>query len=542
MKAKFTFTILVLFFSLYSYGQREIKNVKKFPDKAVKVKLSQPFDVSSVMMQFKPGYIKTQWVKSNTQDKEMRVTEKGKTEKKYEDGQQICTDVTKSIDVNSSTFMASSSDLTLDKIYPGAIYKGDDFIKGNYNLEVKQNRTPIKIRSLDVSMGNSRLIENPTGDKIGDEVKALVNTVPNKHKTKTLEKKFRMFHSVNEELTKFALSTGGSGYGIKVQASARKNSSSSTVTLTFDAYQSVYSISADSAGDNEYFTSLPNGVKANNLILVNSVAYGSRIFANLTIECKSGEDALALASSYKGFGFSANLDVSYIKQFTNKEVTLNYKQVGGPNKSDIVTTNVDQLQRTIDNILATTTYENAVPISYNVRDLVGNNMGIKSTTDKYTETVCFPNLTIRDIEVNIGSGKDGKNDDNYLHLYLYDQNNTLVAEYHQPNKREFNKSSWSGALPLKIVNPNARSLDFQKGGRLHIYADHKGGKDDWNVDNVVLKIVLSDGKIMVRDEKSNDETVHWKMPAGGGNKTIRFITKDNPKTDLKFDAGLVPRL
>lgn len=539
MKTIFTLSILLLFFSLYSYGQREIKNVKKFPDKAVKVKLSQAFDVSSVMMQFRPGYIKTQWVTNNTQAKEMNVTPKGETKKEYNEGEYICTDVTKAIDVNSSTFMASSSDLTLNSIYPGAIYTGDNLMKGNYNNEIRENRLPIEIGSGDISLGNAISIENPNKNNIENARKRMVNRV-NKNKTKTVEKKFRMFHSVNEEFTKFALSTGGSGYGIKVQASAELKSSSSTVVLTFDAYQSVYVISAGSANNNhEYLTALPAGIKANNLLMINSVAYGSRIFANLTITCKSSEDALALASSYKGFGFSANLNTSYLKQYTNKEVTLNYKQVGGPNKEDVVTTNIDQLQSTIDKILATTNYENAVPISYNVQDLVGNNMGMKSSVDKYTETVCFPNMTIRDIEVNIGSGKDGKNDDDYLHLYLYNQNNELVAEYHQPNKREFNKSSWSGALPMRIVKKNTRSLDFQKGGRLHVYADHKGGKDDWYIDDIVLKIILSDGKAMTTENITSGNTVHWEMTAGG--KSLRYITKDNPKTDFKFDAGLQPR-
>lgn len=539
MKAKFILSILMFGFSLYSQGQVKIKDIKKIPGnntKNLNVKVSQKFNFAEALNMMRPGYIHTKWVPHNSNVKEMKVNTKKIGEKSGpNEGDIVCNTITKKLDVNSATFMNSSSDLIIGKIYAGAIYPADDFLKGNYNREVKKDRTPIRLKSNDSRFKKSISVSNPNEYTIEDGRKELLAQISDrdKYKSNNLESKYRMFYSSNEAMTGFLLSSGAGGYGVKVNASVSTKDASSKVYLTIDAYKSVYAVDAIPEGDNEYFTELPAGIKDSNLIIVNSVVYGTRIIANLTIDCKSSEDAFALASSYSGYGFNANLNVEYMKKSTNKEITLNYKQVGGENAVGALTTDIDNLQRKIDEILNNTNYHNAAPISYNIRDLAGNNMGIQSTVDKYEETVCFKNLPVDKIFVKIRSGKDGKNDDDYLHIKLYESDNYLVAEYDQPRKIEFGKSSWSEMLPLNIVSKNANSSHFKRGGRLNIYADHKGGKDDWYIDQVRLFIYLSDGSILVQDAAKDG--IEWN---NAPNTSIRHITKDNPRTDLHFNGNL----
>jgi len=364
-----------------------------------------------------------------------------------------------------------------------------------------------------------------------------------------------MFYSSNETMKELILSAGAGGYGAKIDASTSNKQSSSTITLTIDAYKSIYAIDALSAGDNEYFTELPSGVNANNLIIVNSVAYGSRILANLTIECKSSEDAVKLAASYSGFGFSANLGVSNVSKYTDKQVTLNYKQVGGPNKAGTMTVNVTDLQRKIDEILNMTTYANAVPVSYNVRDLAGNNMGIQSTVDKYTETLCATNAYVKGATVKIKNGKDGKNDDNYVFYRLYSSREekdktrcnqipnpiayqpgqpktiegcTGILQYSQPRKEEYKGYTTVGSYQLTEITPSRKTYMknlMEDGGYLEIYTNHKGGKDDWDIDQVQLTIEFSDG--------TASKPLIWTNP--------KRITRDNNSIKLLFGETLQPK-
>lgn len=537
MNFKFIFSLLII--CLFSFGNAQKVIVKTPPinnTKKMKTKIAQKFNFQEAMTMMKPGYIQTKWVPHNSANKDMKVTPKKIGEKSGpNEGDIVCNTVSKKLDVNSASFMNSTSDLMVGKIYAGAIYPADDFLKGNYNREIKKNRTPIRLKSTDSRFKKSISVKNPNEYTIDDGRKELLAQISDrdKYKSNNLESKYRMFYSSNEAMTGFLLSAGAAGYGVKVNTSVSTKDASSKVYLTIDAYKSVYALDALSEGDNEYFTELPAGIKANNLIMVNTVVYGTRIIANLTIDCKSSEDAFALAAAYSGFGFGAKLNVEYMKRTTNKEITLNYKQVGGENRVGNLTTTIDNLQYNIDQILNNTNYHNASPISYNIRDLEGNNMGIQSTVDKYDETVCFKNLPVDKIFVKIRSGKDGKNDDDYLHIKLYESDNYLVAEYDQPRKIEFRESSWSEMLPLKIVSENATSSHFKRGGRLHIYADHKGGKDDWYIDQVRLYIYLKDGSLLVQD--AIKEAIEWN---NAPNTSIRYITKDNPKTDLHFNGNL----
>ena len=522
------------------YHAQITKPVREFDvDKTKVMKLSKKFNFKTSAEINQIGNIKTKWIPFVGVDKDIKVKEKGVSNKKEQVGGTICNTITKTLDVSSGSFMNSSADLQVSSIYPGAIYPADDFLKGNYNRAVKSNRLPIYLKGSDNSFGSARLINNPNDVTIDDERKRLINSVKDKSKSKNLETKFRIFYSSNEDISKFLLSAGASGYGVKVNAKAGTKSSSNKVTLTFDAYKSVYSLDASSKGDNEFFTALPANISADNLVIVDKVAYGCRILANITVECHSSEAAFALSSSYSGYGFTAGLNIDMLNASTSKNVTINYKQVGGGNLEGTITTDVENMQSNIIKILNNTNYDNAVPISYSLRDLEGNNMGIQSTVDNYRETICFTNQFLDKVFVNIGSGKDGKNGDNFLHLKLYDDNNNLIAYYDQPKSDGgFKKSDWSGTIPLKLVRYNdggtATTSQFTNGGKLHIYADHKGGKDDWYIDEVDLLIYLADGSVLKNNESNS---INWKMIAGSG-KSIKLLTKEDDKLDLYFDKML----
>lgn len=497
----------------------------------IKMNIKPTFDFKSALEHLKPGYIKTKWIplSGGVKPMETKVTESQAKSVPSDGPGMVCNSIKKKLDVTSGTFMNSNAELNNAAFYPGAIYPADDFLKGNYSREVKQNRTPIVIRSADPRFGEPKPIQQPDGNSITSAIRNFRNSVKEQGNTKNLETKFRMFYSSNESLTEFILSGGGSGYGVKIDASLSKKQASSKVILTVDATKSIFTIDAASQGNNTYFSELPAGIKANNLVIINSVSYGSRILANLTIDCNSSEDAAALASSYSGYGFSANLNIDLIKKHSNKSVTLNYKQVGGGSANNELTMDVDQLVNNINNVLNTTNYDNAVPISYSIRDLAGNNMGIASTVDDYYETICYTNAKLDKVFFKIGSGKDGKNKDTYLTVELRDGNNNLVAQYKQNGNMEFNKSSWSQLLPMTIMNGNSKQSDFKKGGKLIIRTDHRNGKDDWYIDDINVKMEYED---------LTTKNIDWNMRRGANQKSIKMITKDDPSAELYIDLNM----
>lgn len=518
------------------------KEMKKNPVKihipnSTKIKqiVSESFDYSGYKNIVKPGNIQSKWVKLNTANKELKINEKDLGNKNSNPVPDIiCNTVTKKLDVTSGTFMNSTSDLMNSKIYPGAIYTGEDFLKGNYNREVKANRLPIKLKSSDPTLGKSKLVQNPSEDNINNTRIDMINDIADKTESKNLETKFRLFYSKNENMSQFKLGTGASGYGVSVKSNYNTKNASSSVTLTLDAYRSIYSIDAISDGDNVFFSELPPSIKNNSLMMVNSVAYGTRVIANITIKTRSSEDAISLAAAYSGYGFDANLDVGYLSKKTDQEITVNYKQVGGLYLEGTLTSNADQLQQKIDKILANVNYDNAIAISYNTRDLAGNNMGIQSTVDKYEETVCFKNLPIDKVFARIKSGKDGKNADNFLTMTLIDGDGYKVAEFKQNKNMEFKKDMWSNMLEFSDISKTANTSHFAKGGKLMVSVDHRNGKDDWYIDEVELLIQDTEGETLKpKNTVEGTRGIKWVIPPGG-NKSIRFLRKDEPKTDLHF--------
>jgi|GEM_PF-3525835 len=130
--------ILVCTLFVFSIAWTQIKiDNKKIEPKIIKAKLSQKFDFAATKMVLNKG-VQTKWVPYSSNNKEMKVSERNRKETPpFTNGNEECKTITKTIDVNSATFMNSSSDLSLSKIYPGGIYPADDFLKGNYNREVK---------------------------------------------------------------------------------------------------------------------------------------------------------------------------------------------------------------------------------------------------------------------------------------------------------------------------------------------------------------------------------------------------------------------
>ncbi len=532
MKTKLAIFLMLVFTAESASAQFNPRVYDRVVSKKPVVQLKK-FDFRAAQY-IRMGAVTSKWVPYHSANKDMIVQTRVLTTKiKPEEGNVICKTETKRMDVNSATFMNSAADLSLSKVYPGAIYPANDFLQGNYNRSIKQNRTPIVLKSDDSRIGKSVTVNNPSEESIADAKKDLLSSVRNATQSNNLETKYKIFYSSNEEMTKFLLSGGASGYGAKVNATVSTKGASNKVVFTIDAYKSIYAVDAVSQGDNSYFSEIPSGVNAENLVIVNSVVYGTRIYANLTVECKSSEDAFALAASYSGYGFSANLNLDYLKTKTSKQIDLNYKQVGGENREGTMTTDVDQLQQIIDRILNNTNYYNAVPIAYNIRDLAGNNMGIQSTVDKYTETVCYKNQLVSRVFVQMKSGSDGKNDDNYLTLNLYDSNNKLVARYVQPRKIEFEDDESTQLLELQIPEQLLTS-QFVNGGKLVARTDHRNGKDDWDITEVKLSIYAEDDT-MLSGTTGGNNPITWQGPIDNKvQKNIRRITRDNPEAEFHF--------
>jgi|HubBroStandDraft_1064217.scaffolds.fasta_scaffold13999_4 hypothetical protein len=343
---------------------------------------------------------------------------KSKNTKKEDGKQWDCATDDVSVTANSTTFLNANFAAVASYIYPGAIYTFKSFNDGTYNPQSgTRNPLSLVINNLDVNGSSYITVSNPWMGTLTNAAKTLTRELP----TKTAGAEdfvYQTYETGNSATQALQVSGGASGYGANISASYGTSSSSNSINITLDATKVMYTIDSYPP-DSGYFVSA-NDEKTPNLMVIGSVSYGVRVLCNLTYTFNSASEAAAFKASYSGWGVSANIGLSDISTSSNVSTTINCYVVGGPAN---IAPSFDKkdLEKTLKQIFAGATYQNAQPISYNMFDMAGDMIGSSSATDHFAVQQCVPNTTggkLLSVYATF-TNSSGKRGDDHYNLYLY---------------------------------------------------------------------------------------------------------------------------
>lgn len=427
-------------------------------------------------------------------------------------GNRICTTETISVNAESSSFMNANYSQQSTYLTPGALYSFYDFFRGNFR-EHNTARNPITLISDNTTNTTGQVFENVQSPSLATLITAVGNlTRSYSTNSGSSSLQYRIFISDNESDLSIKL-TGGGGYaGFQASASYNTNQSNKTYFLTIDAIKPMYTITT-SLGPGGIFTNPTQPQTQQDLIMVKSVTYGTRILANLTITMNSQSEDIDFKAKYGKDGVSPNVSAmfNYLKTAKNTTTTANGYVIGGPMNTTIF--NTDKLQQEITALLAQCNYQTAKPIAYSFCDMAGNILGIKSGTDQFTVTSCLPKDSeplFTGAKITVTTGSDNKRDGSKATGFLLVQDgsvwdatfqNISSVGASQDYTTEFKENSQNDLFIMPYGQGSAyNSINrFKNGGSVDIFltpADdilsYFGGSDEWQIRSAVVELYFTD--------------------------------------------------
>lgn len=471
------------------------------------------------------------------------------TPSETKDGEWKCVTTGMTIDARTTNFGVSDYAKQAAHIFPGAIYTFDNLMNGSFRAQ-SGARNPIIISTDNKNVnGESYLtIDNPSAATIRSGVAKLYSRFSSSGgNASTIMQVYESYNSADWALK---LNAGGSAFGVSLNNSFNSSNKSQRRYLTIDVSKILFTINT-LPPDNGFFKNTADETATPNMMFISSVAYGIRILANLEIKFESSSAADEFNAKYKYGLYQANVDLSYIQNNESVDTKINAYVIGGPN-TGLITFNKDELIKSLNNIMAKASYQNAQPISYSLCDMAGNVIGSQSATDNFAYRNCVPAGNapcLVSAYVNVQCGPDGKDKDTHYFYTLYSNQTTVVtptgnltpqqrltmltlkaltSEYrtsaayfiNKDNNSRFENNSGNNMNKL-VINPltGQHTLDnFFKEGRFRIKIE-PNGHDEWQIANLKLTLNFSDG---------NTKTVQW-------NNVI--MSHQNKVKDFYFKGG-----
>jgi len=426
----------------------------------------------------------------------------GKTTKSSTNGEDcVTTQVT--LSAQSDSFLNNDYTGTVTNIFPGACYTLPHLTDGSWK-EQEGTRNPIYITT------NNPNTKGPATITVKDPNKATVNSGIAKifegypHTTANLATVWQVTETMNAAAYDLAIGGSVSGFGADVSDKFDTSSSSKHVYLTIDATKALFVLSTIPP-DNGFFTD--SKVEATpQLAFISDVAYGIRVLANADLEFNSANDANHFKASYSGFGVGGSLTIDSSASSKNYKATVNAYIIGGPGNLGVAY-DLKGLKSVIEKALDGATFQNARPISYTAMDMAGDIVGNYGFTE-FEERTCTTNPKIENVQVSFLSGRDGKNGDTNLNVYLYlrnypnsSHNDDMVGAIYGYQSRGHSSSFGGGQTSYVPLTPGSGSyggplitrdeMVKANGGhfRIHIYPN---GNDTWNINGVTATLFFSD--------------------------------------------------
>lgn len=332
-------------------------------------------------------------------------------------------------------------------IYPGAIYKFENYVNGSWLSETEaRNPFIISTAALGVEGEPFQPVNAPTKSGIRSAVNALTGRFKG-----TANGAFKMKAEEVSSQAEASLKIGASGYGYGFSASFLFNFKTTENKKRFliDCTQELFTLDAE----------IPQGgffqnpqVTTPDMMYVGTVTYGVRVLASIETRITSKEIAAKLDAAYEGVVAGGNLELdAYMKNF-GSHTTIKMYVIGGPQQGVYPAFNQAELISTIQGIFKNGTYATAQPIKYSLRNMAGGVVSSRSATDFFLIRNCSPKPEVVGnpdylYTINLFTIRRGNDDDWELYgkvwVQIYDALGNEIIPQHDP---------WGTLLDIKAEN------------------------------------------------------------------------------------------
>ena len=416
-----------------------------------------------------------------------------------------CTTSRESVTADSKSFLSVTANG--DGIYPGAIYNFNDFMNGNFLKEVgvgKRNPIQIFTNNLANSSGDvSVTVANPSSVNIFNSIASLVRNNSTSNVSATQIGQY--IYSQNQASLLLNISGGGAYSGFSASAGFTLNKQSNHIYITCDFKIPLYTLYTNFPANG--FLNDANLERTPNLVVMNSVTYGTRVLVNIDIDESSLSTEAAAKFKYGDptkAGF--NIDLKFLMDDKKIRHVVNTYIVGAKPQNLGNPTTVEQVYSFVDACIRNTNYQTAKPITYTLSSMAGDLIGIKSATDEYVVKNCVPKQSksyISDVSVMVSTKGNYKETGSNATFTLYGANGNRVIASSPNNNGQMGPNgdntvglNMNGAVLTSDLNIGKNFLD--------IVLDKPNcafSCDDWEVDNVMITMNFKDENGTVMGKK-----------------------------------------
>lgn len=340
-------------------------------------------DGTKVKTKFIINKSSTNNVKALIKNKNSKSSNPPKTEK---EAGWLCQTTKIKVSLEDDSFMNTYNEKKNRYLFPGAVYKFDDFYEGNF-VEIKGERNPVRISTTakNVSGDIYEVVEKPSEF----EIRNAVNKLESRTKVSNINKGFKATITEVSSDAEMAMAIGASatGYGATVNFKLSSNKTSKDRYFLVDATQELYSMVAEMPTDGVFVN--PEDGKKTGLMMMSQVTYGMRVLASVKTTINSEEDLMKFGASYNGFGFGASAELEMLQNSFNSSTEIKLYIVGGTNPGYIQLNSKDLIAKLNESFSKLNT-ETAAPIYFNFVNMNNELVKTSSATDEFDDRKCIP--------------------------------------------------------------------------------------------------------------------------------------------------------
>jgi hypothetical protein len=313
---------------------------------------------------------------------------KSQNKTQSENGDWNCSSEQIKVAITDDSYMKINYEAQAANIWPGAIYKFENFI--NSRKDETGNRNPVVISTSNPNISGS-VSETMQDPNLVAARQAIANIYGRfTRNPDDIGVASMQIHS--EEVRSAAeldIKIGASGYGGGFSASNQFNFSKKNQShiFLFDCTKEMFSIDARRPAEG-FFTDLSR--ETADMMYVSSVTYGQRVMALVEISLDDENITNNFNASYNGLlaGGSGSIDVA--SHVSNGKATVNMFVVGGQSAKAYPAFNITEMKTRLLQIIQSLTYTTAKPIRYTFRNMNDDVVKYSSTTDYFNSVSCEP--------------------------------------------------------------------------------------------------------------------------------------------------------
>ncbi len=298
-----------------------------------------------------------------------------------------CTTEEKRVSMSDNTFLTVGYAAQSSNIYPGAIYKFDNYANGSWRAE-EAERNPIVLNAsvYNVTGRNYEDVPQPSAASIGNAIANLFGRFsvdPNKVTNGSMQFTAYEVESLADVMVKVGAS--GHGFGYYAKNLFQFNDKEHHRFILIDCTKEMFTINT-TAPASGFFSDAARGT--GDMMYISSVTYGVRILACMDIATREK----TIADKFEGGGnwgvAGGQIDVDAFSREFNTTNTIKMYVVGGRSNEVFPVYNYDDLKKRCAEIAKTTTYNTVLPVKYQLKNLMGDVVTSSSATDYFKVRNC----------------------------------------------------------------------------------------------------------------------------------------------------------